>query len=199
VTGVLYASLIELKQVLAVEDAASDVDLERALEAASRYVESYCGRTFSLATAQTKDYYPDSAERVQVVDLIAVTSIAVDTSGTRTYSTVLTTSDYELWPLDGPPYREIRMWPLATTHSFSPGRRVRVVGSFGATVDGAPPVEVKQAVLLLASRYYKRAREAPFGVLQSTDLGQFTRLSGNDPDVVALLARWRHTMSWVAV
>jgi hypothetical protein len=199
VTGVLYVSLIELKQVLAVEDAASDVDLERALEAASRYVESYCGRTFALATAQTKDYYPDSAERVQVVDLVSVTSIAVDTSGTRTYSTVLSASDYELWPLDGPPYQEVRMWPLATTHSFSPGRRVRIVGTFGAAVDGGAPVEVRQAVLLLASRYFKRAREAPFGILQSTDLGQFTRLSGNDPDVVALLNPWRLVGNWVAV
>jgi hypothetical protein len=200
VTGTLYCSLPELKQVLAIEDAASDVDLERALESASRQVEAYCGRTFELATAQTKDYYPESADRLSVVDLVSVTSIAVDTAGTRTYSTTLTASDYELWPLTGPPYQEVRVWPLATTRSFSPGRRVRIVGSFGCTVDGQPPVEVRQSVLLLASRYHKRATEAPFGVLQNTDLGQFTRLSGSDPDVVSLLSKWKLTgSSWVLV
>ena len=198
-TGTYYASLLELKQTLDISDAANDVDLERALEAGARWIDAYCGRTFSTATAQTRYYYPQDAERLAVVDLVSVTSIAVDTAGTRPFSTTLTASDYELWPLDGPPYQEVRIWPLATTRSFSPGKQVRVVGAFGATVDGQPPVEVRQANLLLASRYYKRAREAPFGVLQSTDLGQFTRLSGSDPDVVALLGKWRLTQSWVLV
>ena len=76
---------------------------------------------------------------------------------------------------------------------------MRVVGSFGCVVDGGPPVEVRQSALILASRLYKRA-EAPFGVLQNTDLGQYTRLSQTDPDVANLLAPWRLTgASWVMV
>jgi len=199
VTGTLYASLPELRQYLSIADSANDVDLERALDAASRKIDEECGRVFSLATAQTKDYYPDSSERVQVVDLVSVTSIAVDTAGTRTYATTLTTADYELWPLSGPPYQEVRIWPLATTRSFSPGKRVRIVGAFGCVVDGAPPVVVRQSALILASRLFKRA-EAPFGVLQNTDLGQYTRLSQSDPDVAALLKPWSLTgNSWVLV
>lgn len=198
-TGTFYATLQELKQTLAISDGANDVDLERALEASARWIDAYCGRTFSLQAAQTKEYYPEDAERLEVVDLVSVTSITIDTVGDRTYSTTLLTTDYELWPLDGPPYQEVRIWPLSRTRSFSPGRRVRVVGSFGATVDGAPPVEVRQANLLQAARYYKRATEAPFGVLQSSDLGEFTRLSANDPDVVALLGKWKLNGLWVVV
>jgi hypothetical protein len=198
VTGVLYAGLQELKQALQITDAASDVDLERALEAGARYIDNYCGRTFSLQAAQTREYYPQDTERLNVVDLVSVTSITVDTVGDRSYSTTLLTTDYELWPLDGPPYQEVRIWPLSRTRSFSPGRRVRVVGTFGVTVGGAPPVEVRQANLLLAARYYKRG-EAPFGVLAAVDLGQFERISKDDPDVVALLGKWRLTNNWVAV
>ena len=198
-TGTLYASLPELKQSLAISDGANDVDLERALETASRWIDAYCGRAFTLATAQTRDYYPEGTERVNVVDLVSVTSLSVDTAGTRTYSTALTASDYELWPLDGPPYQQIRIWPLSSTRSFSPGRRVRVVGTFGCVVDGMPPPAVKQACLILANRYYVR-KDAPFGVLSSVDLGQFERISKEDPDVVSLLGPWRLAGgSWVVV
>jgi hypothetical protein len=198
VTGVLYALLPELKQSLAITDAASDVDLERALDAASRWIDEYTGRVFHLQTAQTKDYYPSGTDVVRVADLVAVTTIHVDTAGNRTYSTALSPADYELWPLGGPPYQEVRMWPLAGTRSFSPGRRVRIVGTFGCVVDGAAPVAVREATLILASRYYKRG-EAPFGVLASVDLGQFERITREDPDVVSLLGPWRLTSNWVLV
>jgi hypothetical protein len=198
VTGVLYASLPELKQQLAIADEANDVDLERALESASRWIEGYTGRVFTLQTAQTRYYYPQDAERVDVVDLVAVTTLSVDSVGDRTYSTSLAASDYELWPLDGPPYDQIRIWPLSSSRSFSPGRRVRVVGSFGCVVDGAAPVAVKQACLILAGRYYVR-KDAPFGVLSAVDLGQFERISKEDPDVVSLLGPWRLNAAWILV
>jgi hypothetical protein len=198
VTGTLYASLPELKQYLAIGDAANDVDLERALDAASRKIDGECGRTFGLQTAQTRLYYPESAWSVRTPDLVAVTTLKTDPDGDQTFDTTLTVADYELWPLNEGRYQEIRIRPQADD-SFTPGRYVQVVGTFGVVVDGGLPVEVRQAALILASRYYKRA-EAPFGVLQNTDLGQYTRLSTNDPDVVALLSPWRLAGgSWVVV
>jgi hypothetical protein len=198
VTGVLYATLQELKQYLAIGDAANDVDLERALDAGSRKIDGECGRTFGLLTAQTRLYYPESAWVVRTPDLVAVTTLKTDPDGDQTFDTTLTVADYELWPLNEGRYQEIRIRP-SSDDSFTPGRYVQVVGSFGCVVDGGLPVEVRQAALILASRYYKRA-EAPFGVLQNTDLGQYTRLSTNDPDVVALLAPWKLTgSSWVMV
>jgi hypothetical protein len=123
--------------------------------------------------------------------------LKTDTSGDRTYADTFASTDYELWPLTGPPYQEIRGWPTGNL-LFTPGRYVQVVGTFGCVVDNQPPVEVRQATLLLAARYFKRG-EAPFGILQSTDLGQFTRLSQSDPDVATLLAPWKLAALWVAV
>lgn len=197
-TGVLYVSLQELKQSLAITDAASDVDLERALDAASRAVEGFTGREFFLRTGATRLYYPEDGYRVLTPDLVSVTTLKVDEDGDRTYSLTIPAEDYELWPLDGPPYQEIRIWPLSS-EAFVPGRYVQVVGNFGALVDGAAPVAVEQATLLLASRYYKRG-EAPFGVLGATDLGTYQRISKEDPDVATLLQPWSLTGSqWLMV
>jgi hypothetical protein len=198
VTGALYCTLQELKQSLQVTDALSDVDLERALDAASRAVEGFTGREFFLRTATTRLYYPEDGHRVLTPDLVSVTTLKVDEDGDRTYAQTLASTDYELWPLDGPPYQEIRTWPLSS-ETFVPGRYVQVVGSFGCLVAGAAPVAVRQATLLLASRYYKRG-EAPFGVLGNTDLGTYQRISKEDPDVATLLQPWSLTGSgWVMV
>jgi hypothetical protein len=196
VTGTLYASLIELRQYLSIADEANDVDLERALDAASRKIDGECGRAFGLETAQTRLYYPQSAWVTKTPDLVAVTTLKTDPYGDQTFARTLAVTDYELWPLNEGRYQEIRIRSLAQ-YSFTTGRYVQVVGTFGCVVDGAPPVEVRQSALILASRYYKRS-EAPFGVLQNTDLGQYTRLSSSDPDVAALLAPWKLTgASWV--
>jgi hypothetical protein len=198
VTGTLYCSLQELKQSLAITDATSDVDLERALDAASRAVEGFTGREFFLRTATTRLYYPEDGYRVLTPDLVAVTTLKVDEDGDRTYAQTIASTDYELWPLDGPPYQEVRIWPLSND-TLVPGRYVQIVGSFGALVDGAAPVAVRQATLLLASRYYKRG-EAPFGVLSAVDLGQYARIAKEDPDVATLLQPWSLTgSSWTMV
>lgn len=198
-TGVLYSSLLELKNVLAIDDTSSDVDLERALETASRFIDRYCGRVFSLDTADTTHYYTVRDQDVLcVVDLVSVTSIAVDRDGDRTFGTTLATTDYALWPLNGPRYSEIRIWPTSSWALIA-GRQVKVVGKYGCVEDYRAPSDVRQAALILASRYFKRS-EAPFGILQSTDLGQYSRISAMDPDVKALLEDWRLTNSaWILV
>jgi hypothetical protein len=201
VTGVLYAGLLELKQSLSIADEANDVDLERALEAASRYIDDYCGRQFSLTAPDTRLYYPDDAFVVRTPDLVTPTTVKVDADGDQTFSVTIPAADYELWPLNVERYQQVRVrW--SADRAFTPGRYVQVVGTFGCVVGNAPPVAVKQATLIQAARYYKRSTEAPFGVLQNTDLGQYTRLSQSDPDVVALLAPWRLTSegaAWVMV
>jgi hypothetical protein len=181
-------------------DDGDETSLIRALDSATQWIDSYTGRVFTLDTADTTRYfYPDRQGIVNVPDLATVTSIALDTAGNRTYSTTLIASEYELRPIDGPPYQEIVMWPIGTSHAFISTERVKVVGKFGYTVDGLPPAAVKQACIILASRHYKR-REAPFGILQSSDLGTFSRISKEDPDVVSLLSPYRLTgSSWVLV
>jgi hypothetical protein len=196
-----YASLIELRLAMDLGlDDGDEPSLIRALDSATEWIDSYTGRVFVLdAEDTTRYFYPDRQGTVTVPDLVELTSIATDTRGDRTYATVLADDEYELRPIDGPPYQTIVMWPVGTSHAFISTEQVKIVGTFGYTVAGVAPIAVKQACIILASRHYKR-REAPFGILQSTDLGTFSRISKEDPDVVSLLAPYRLTgSSWVLV
>lgn len=193
------ASVAELRQHMGIDDSYDDDQLDRVLDAAAAWIESPsgCDRTFDIGTSATKVFDPIRQDVVRVPDLQTVTSIKTDSAGNRTYATTLTTSDYDLWPYSGPPYSEIRARTWAS-RGFTPGTLVQVVGTWGYEQDGGVPAPVKLACLLLAARWFKR-HEAPFGILSSVDLGQFERLSKEDPDVVTLLAPYKRSAAWVLV
>ena len=176
--------------------------IERVLCAATAWIESPqgCGRSFTLDTSDvTRTYYPYEVGRVLVDDLVTVTSIALDTVYNRTFSVVLQPSDYLLWPLDGPPYQEIRSWHYAS-HYVLPGQLVQVVGRAGFTnTSGVAPAAVQQACLLLAARWFER-RVAPFGVIEVPSTGRMAQIAGEDQDVQLLLGPYVHSRStWVVV
>jgi uncharacterized phiE125 gp8 family phage protein len=191
------ASVAELRSHMGIDDSYDDTHLTRVLDAASAWIESPagCDRTFDVGTSATKVFDPIRNDVVLVPDLVTVTSIKTDSAGNRTYSTTLTTADYDLWPYSGPPYSEVRA-RAGASRGFAPGTLVQIVGTWGYA-DGVP-APVKQAALLLAARWFKR-NDAPFGILSAVDLGQFERLSKEDPDVVTLLAPYRRSHAWVLV
>lgn len=197
-----YATLAELKAWMTIPsaDTGDDADLQRALDAADRWIDQVCGRKFSVdAQDVTKLLYPNARGRVDVVDLVSVTSIKTDSRGDRSYATTLATTDYILLPSQNPDgetrYQEITIWPTASK-SFGQGRLVQVVGKFGYVVGAAAPKDIVQAELIQASRLWKRT-ETPLGVLGATDLGTFQRISAADPDVMALLAPYVRSRQWV--
>jgi hypothetical protein len=184
-----YASLGELKSLLGVADADADndADFERALNAAAAWIDTYCNRRFSVDAADvTKYFYTNDVELLEIEDLQTITTLHVDSHGDRTYSTSLAATDYELLPLDGPPYQQVKIWPTSSK-SFSSGRRVRIVGKFGYSPTRAEGDALRLANLLLATRWYKRPKDAPYAVLQAPELGAFERIGKNDPDVLRLL------------
>ena len=204
----MYVSLEEFKTWIGATGDADDHHLEPVLVAAQRYIDRYCGRSFALETGATKLYYPSSAESLGVVDLISATSVKIDSSGDRTFGTTLAPTSYELLPysdtngLPSTRFQEIRLWPTSST-AFQTGRLVQVVGNFGYVVDTAGvPEDIRLAALILSSRYWKR-HETPLGVLGTTDLGTFERISKEDPDVAALLDQYSRTSGsgagWVLV
>jgi hypothetical protein len=200
-----YATLAELKDWIDVTDAVDDAQLQMSLDSATSVIDSMCGRTFALQTDVVKLYWPRSTDVVEVVDLISATSIKSDSHGDRTYATTLEPTDYELLPyhdasgLPSVRYQEVHIWPTSSK-SFSTGRQVQITGDFGYVESGGAPASVKQACLILASRYWKR-HETPLGVLGVTDVGQFERLSKEDPDVRALLTVYMRSSAsgWVLV
>lgn len=195
-------SLQALKRWMDIEDGNDDDNLQRANDAASEWIRNYTGRDFATdPTPSTHTFYPNDDGTVSVVDLLTATSVKVDSHGDRTFATTVAPADYELLPLDGPPYDLLRSWPTSS-QTFPAGRLVEIVGTFGYDATGGVPPAVQQACLILAARYYKRA-EAPFGILQAVDLGTYSRISERDPDVCALLEPYRagsaSGSTWVVV
>jgi hypothetical protein len=174
-------------------DTASDVDLQRALDAASAWITWFTGRSFGLtATGVVRTYEATDADSVEVVDLVSTApTILVDTNNDRTYATTLVPGQYELRPPSGAPFQEVRAWPTPpagiTPIVFSPGQLVQITGQWGY-VDSRSrlPAAVNQACHLLAARWFTR-KEAPFSVVQNAALGAYQRVPETDPDVVALL------------
>lgn len=197
-----YATAAQLKAWIGIEDTVDDTQLQVILDAATRAIDHKCSRSFTLSSAATKYFYPTSEWLLDVPDLVSVTSIKLDTVGDRTYATTLTTNEYELLPYtddNGIPsvrYQQVRIWPLSS-HAFTRGRLVQVVGNFGYVVSGAAPADVQQFCLILAARIWKR-HETPLGILGATDLGQFERIGKEDPEAY-LLAPYIRGKDWVAV
>jgi len=182
-----YASLSELKTYLGVSASTDDARLELAIESASRAIDAECSRQF-YATTATRYYQPDDPQRLTLDDdLLSVTAIAVDRSGTRDYATLAAT-DYELDP-EAAPYRTVWIAP-GSTQAFPMGRRgVRIQGSWGYCLAGDHPQAIARACLILATRYFKR-KDAPFGVVGTPELG-YLRITSRDPEVRGLLMPYR--------
>lgn len=205
-----YADLALLKmhlssgsEGLASFTAEDTILLQLCLDAASGMIDQFCNRTFRAETGATKYFTATSADLLDLTpDLRTLTSIAIDDDDDLTFGTVLATTDYRLMPLQSYPdsgiYSQIKMAPRSS-QAFSVGYQVKIVGDWGYVVDGQAPAGVREACALQAARLYNRCG-APFGILQSTDLGQFTRISKTDPDVQALLMPYRAaSASWVMV
>lgn len=197
-----YASVEELKSRLAIPDTGDDLELQLAVEAASRAVDGYCGRYFFRAT-DTRTYVPDDLYRCWVDDLVSVTTLSTDPTGTGTFNVTWATTDYQLLPYNPGnlgetwPYTSIRAvgtqtFPWLPPQSLLRMDRVQVVGVFGWP---AVPLAVKQAALISAADLF-RLKDAPFGV---AGFGEFGAVRVHDnPKFVALLAPYRRNPVLIA-
>lgn len=186
----------------------ADDDVTRAIEAASRAVETLTGRLrFYLpddSNDETRYYTAERALVLPIDDAVTVTSVKTDSDYDGVYETVWTLgTDYRLGPSnavnDGKPYEEIR---VVTRPALSPAlglyqgqvprtsyslplgvfEGVQVVGRFGWT---ACPSQVASAAFIIAEKLVRRMREAPFGVLALMDTA--VRVGMDDRDVQLFL------------
>lgn len=176
-----YATLEELKARLDITGTEDDSVLEQVIEAASRQVDGWCGRAFASGTGVR--HLTADAWNLLILpdDLHAMTAIAVDRDGDRSYDTVWELTDVDLQPYPGPYHvlrpRNGRVFP---THAYA----VQITGDWGFGID--VPAPIREATLLQATRLYKRT-DAPFGVTGSAEHGQLQTISRVDPDVKELL------------
>lgn len=197
-SGTEYVTVAELKETLGLTGQTfADADLALVLSAAARDIDEACGRRFYLDDDATsvRYYSPDSARRLMIDDLVDLTSLKLDRDGDGVYEETWTDgTDFVLEPLnaatDGWPYESVAR-RVVSGQSFPVGyeKSVEVTGQFGWP---AVPDTIRAATSILASRLFKRSREAPFGIVTvGADVGAAMRLARTDPDVASLISPYR--------
>lgn len=188
---------VELEQFKSTADLTDtnfmDIDIQYAIRSAARAVDEICGRRFYPDTDvnQIRYYTPHRTDHIYIDDLITLTSLQTDDGNDGTYENTWASTDYWLAPLnaaaDGKPYTSIRVNPSGA-YQFYAGytKSIKVTGKFGWS---ETPAAISEATTILAGRFLKRTRDAPFGDAAAMALGgAAVRLTGKDSDVTALLA-----------
>lgn len=189
----LYATVDDLREQLGDDiDALPDALLVRALKATCRGINDFTGRRFwQDPEVVTRTYKPEDGDLAWVDDISTTSGliIATDTTGSGSFTTTWSASDYELQPrnahADGPAYA---WWRIAAVDRYffpTAGRRatLQVTARFGWT---AVPDEVEQATLLRAAAIFKR-RDSVDGMRGFGEFGVVRISTKRDPDVADLL------------
>lgn len=173
-----YLTREELKNTLELTGQSfADADIDVAIEAASRGLEDAWGARWTLGADGEARYYTAYERDVELGDVLKITSVDLDYGspwgfvGGGTYSTPLTTADYRLLPItsglvadggDGTPFKTLQLTRGSSVRCLPRGvDAVKITGQFGwETV----PAGVRQATSIIATRLFKRTREAPFGI-----------------------------------
>ncbi len=185
-----YATLAQLKASLAITDTQDDVMLELAITSSSRMIDDYTDRFFyQVGTSQNPaTYYYTALDwwTLNIDDNVSISEIATDDDFDQTWSTVWTTSDFFVQPVNNPN----RGWPVNRLEAIDQyvfpvnlPNAVRVKGVFGWT---AVPSEINTACLIQSSRLFVR-KQSPFGIAGTPELGTVRLTSRLDPDVEALI------------
>lgn len=201
-----YCTLVELKAWLDISDTADDTQLEKVIEAASRWIDHQTGRRFFLVT-ETRYYTALHYRYVYIEDIgresnePVIFEMQTDDDADGTHETTWATSDYILMPLNGQavvssaiqsPYTSVEVNRNTGDYLFPAGvqRGVKITGDFGYSASA--PADIKQACLMLSARLWKR-KDSIFGIAGVADLGvqavqvQFKK----DPDIMALITPFR--------
>jgi hypothetical protein len=183
-----YCSLSQIKAAIRVTDAIDDALLEMAVESASRMIDAECDRNFYTSGTATRDFTPNDMYTVDTDDLTSIVSVKLDDTGDLTFPITLAATDYQTEPLNqrvsGNPYPiyRLRMIGDYLLPIWGNQATVRIQGVYGFT---PVPIQITQATIILASRYYKRL-DSPLAVAGFGDMGAI-RVGKVDPDVAQLV------------
>lgn len=103
--GKLYCTIEALKSSMGDSRSTDDLEYHAACFAASRSLEQYCQRTF-YRSIETRTVMPSGLYCLELppfYDLVSVTSLKTDASGSGTFGTTWSASDYQLLCDDGTP------------------------------------------------------------------------------------------------
>lgn len=198
-----YVAIEELKKTLSLSDRDhADRDLEVAIASAAEVLEEEYGGPWELGpVAEAKFFTPQHGLTTVSLhpELIAVDAVELDTGLNGEYLLTLTEGvDYALEPAGSGPWDTLRFlrsgvaWAWEYDPYLSPypwGRDgLRITGQWGSSTT---PAGVKAAATIVATRIFRRMREAPFGVLGVGPEGSVVRAGdiAKDPDIRALMKK----------
>jgi hypothetical protein len=173
-------------------DTSADTYIEAVVEAASREIDEYCNRRFYVSTSDEERYFTAMDHDICFTDDIqSITSIEIDDDDDRTYAVELASTDYDAYPinyaLSGSPILWLETAPNADYNFPKVAKGIKITGKFGYCAIANVPRQVSEACIIQAVRLFKRGKEAPFGVVGASDMGQSIVISKLDPDVEMLL------------
>jgi hypothetical protein len=125
-----YATLADLKGTLGITATTDDAILIDSLEGATLEIDKYAGRKFSV---EYRTKYFQGANRLWVNDLLTVSTIKLDEDGNASFEVTLTSSDYNLLPLNDYPKNCIEVADTSDYGTFAYGikKGVEIVGEWG--------------------------------------------------------------------
>jgi len=200
-----YATLAQFRERLTMPstDTSADTDLQLILTSVSRWIDNFTGRRFYTAE-ETRYFTADDSDELWIDDITAVTSLATDPDGDRTYDTTWSATDYDLTPtnatLEDRPYTKLVIAPNGS-YGFPSGvkKGVKLVGSYGYTssTQSGRGLIIREACLLQSERIYKR-KDTPLGIAGSPALGeQSVAIPGLDPDIKGMLEPFMHASRFI--
>ena len=173
------------------------VQIERAINAASRAIDQHSNRRFYAdADPTARRFHANRWDLVRVDDISTTTglAVAVDTTDDGTFNETWATTDYELAPINAIsssgeawPYTSIRAVESRCFPTRHRRAAVEVTARWGWP--SGPPAAVIEACLLLSARLYRR-RQSPEGVIGFGEFGT-VRLSRTDPDIAMMLKPYK--------
>lgn len=195
-----YTTLVLLKAYLGISVSTYDTMLEAVINAASRSIDTYCGRRFWIdGSVVTRTFHGNGTTLLDLPDGIAtVTGLVVktDTAADGTFATTWAATDYQLLPVNAPyAFPEAEPWTQIQaigSLTFLAGvqahpNAVQITAKWGWP---ASPDPVIQACLIKASRLFHR-KDSPQGVAGFGDFGPVRLSRAEDGDVVNLLDPYR--------
>jgi hypothetical protein len=148
-----------------------DPAMESVIEAVSRWIDNYCGRTFYARTETRKYNVPTDANSRRTLwlddDLQSITTL------TNGDAEVLTTADYCLQPANSTPKWAVTIKQASSKYwaqdsSGNTEQVISIAGSWGYSTSAPKPV--KEACILESIRLFKR-RDAPYGIMGMSPAG----------------------------
>ena len=190
-----YATLAQVKSALRITDQIDDGLLNTAINSASRWVDGWCDRDFTVAAGTAvREYIPTGTyEPLMIDDCTEIVSVKIDDNLDRTFAVTLRDIDFQAEPRNDFVYG--LLLPITRIRPFEDGywptwrgqATVRVEATFGWP---AVPEPIREATILQASRLFTRL-DSPLGVAGFGDMGAMRVSRFVDPDVEQLLAPYR--------